>query len=641
VASLHILIVSTINSRRGGTQHIAARIAEDMLRRGHCVTIAHDRDDPGFVFSLPVGVNLFPYNRSQEQASIHRVRSELQRIDPDVCLCMQSSREFLFWAVTLLGSGIPFIYSERTSPYIMASPPRWNNAGRTAAMSGADAIQLLLPEYAETVPACFQDRVRIIGNPIPTGIPRRAAPITPHESRYRLIYLGRLIKTKNPLLLAEAFRQLANVVPEWDVHFWGSGEEMPALKNFLNKHSILQNRLFMHGDTDTPLAILSTGHLFCSPSQYEGFPNAVLEALTCGLPVVGFAGCTGINSLVRSGVNGFLAQKMTAESLADALLRLMSAPALRETMGKNALAVHEQYAADTIFDQWERLFRDMADRKNATVMDSFQEEPFAGQARLSAVARREWLFRDFGMPMPYSVAWWKQRFAIRLHTIFLHAMRSGERMAARVAGMLSLTAHLRRTGALFFSGNFTYARYLFRQLSKTVRMLPLQHSERTKNFIEDICGRISVENKLICCIGCRDEQELSIWEKKNIASVTGVDLVSVSPHIHIMDMHNMSFNDDSFDIIYACHALEHSLHPQKATNEFVRIVKNNGYIAMEIPTNFIRNDVDLHSFNSIEVIRDFFSTHILSIVSEEFISLFSEKNVIKEDIFRIIYQIKK
>lgn len=51
-------------------------------------------------------------------------------------------------------------------------------------------------------------------------------------------------------------------------------------------------------------------------------------------------------------------------------------------------------------DQWEELFMETAECKGHTVMDSFSEEPFASQARLSSVVRREWLYRDFGVPMP-------------------------------------------------------------------------------------------------------------------------------------------------------------------------------------------------------------------------------------------------
>ena len=640
---LHIIIVSTINSRKGGTEYIATRLAEKMLCHRHRVTIAHaDDDEKVFAFPLPRGVELLPYCRSQEHANIQRLREKIQQTAPDVCLCMQSSSEHLFWAVTLLGTGIPFIYSERTSPYVMSSPPRWNSAGRLAAMSGADAIHLLMPEYKETIPACFREKVRIIGNPAPEGVTRFANPAVTCEGRYRLVSLGRLVETKHPILLAEAFEYIADTEPEWDLHFWGSGEEEPSLKKYIERHPQLHNRIFLHGDTNSPLEIYPTGHLYCSASQHEGFPNAVLEALVCGLPVVGFASCTGLSNLVRNDVNGFLAPEMTAVSLAEALLRLMRNATLRDALGKNAQRIREQYTQETVFAQWETLFGDMAKRKGATVMDGFQEEPFASRARLSAVARREWLLRDFGMPVPYSFAWWKHGLKTMSLKFMWNGMRQAQNFYTKTHHVVSLAAHLARATTLFLSKNFAYKRYLYRQIQKTVGMLPAQQADRTADFIAYAVRHIpDLENKAVCCIGCRDEKELDAWRSFNIANAVGVDLMSVNKDIHIMDMHSMTFHDDSFDIVYACHSLEHSAKPQKAIDEFTRIVKNNGYIAIEIPTNFIPNNVDIHSFENISAVHQLFSNKNNRVIYEKFIPASSPENIIGEDIFRIIYQIHK
>jgi glycosyltransferase involved in cell wall biosynthesis len=639
---MHVLFIILANSSKGGTQYAATRLAGHMLNRGHRVTLAY-ADDFGkaFGFPSPASLDLLPYSRSQEHANICRLREELRSMSPDVCLCMHSTRDHLLWAVASLGTGIPFIYSERTSPYIMASPPRWNSAGRLAAISGADAVHLLMPEYAETVPACFRDRVRVIGNPAPSGIIRYAEPTTQQEGRFRLISLGRLVESKQPFLLAKAFAHIAHAMPEWDLHFWGNGEEEAALTEFVRRHSELRNRLFLHGNTDRPLEVYPTGHLYCSASRYEGFPNAVLEALACGLPVVGFAGCTGLNGLVRHDVNGLLAQEMTVASLAEVLLRLMRDVSLRERLGQEARRVRKYYAEDVIFAQWEKLFYEMARRKNATVMDAFTKEPFASRARLSAAARREWLFRDFGMPMPYSMPWWKQRVASRLRAAGLRIAWWGRERFDSIRALPTLAAHARRARPLLESGNFAHKQYVFRQLYKTIRMLPLQHPGRTENFIEYVCEHVSVRNISVCCIGCRDAKELEAWKKRSVRKVTGVDLISTHPDIRIMDMHHMSFPDNSFDVVYACHALEHAANPPAAIDEFVRVVRDKGYIALELPTHFIKNNVDLHVFDSLDAIRELFSRHYIHCVSEEYLPRSSKLNSSGNDIFRSIYQIKK
>jgi glycosyltransferase involved in cell wall biosynthesis len=404
---MHALIVSTVNSRKGGTQRVASILAKGLIARGHRITIAHDREDGDkFAFNMHANIDLFPYDRSQNQKNIIALREMLRRLSPDVCLCMQSTREHLFWAVTILGTGIPLIYSERTSPYIIMSPPRWNELGRTAAMCGADAIHLLCNEYIDTVPAFLRPRVHIIGNPLPDETFHKAQPSIDKNGTYRILSLGRLTKSKDPLLIAKAFSNTTNKINNWELHFWGSGEELSTLKKFIKENN-LHDKIFLKGETDSPLSIYQNYNVFCTSSKYEGFSNAVLEALACGLPVVAFKDCTGVNSIIKNKINGFLVEQRGEINLSEALYLIMKNPEQLKSIGENALGVHKAFSHKLILDQWENLLTFAALKKNNTIMDTFTEEPFASRARLSSAARREWILRDNGTPMPHSLHWYR------------------------------------------------------------------------------------------------------------------------------------------------------------------------------------------------------------------------------------------
>jgi hypothetical protein len=131
--------------------------------------------------------------------------------------------------------------------------------------------------------------------------------------------------------------------------------------------------------------------------------------MSCGTPVVGFAQCPGVNHIVRDGVNGLLAPEMTPDNLAATLAQAMENEELRLRLGKGAWETARRYASEQIFDQWEELFNKTAACKGHTRMDTFSEEPFASMARLSAAARREWLFRDFGQPWPMTLPWYASK----------------------------------------------------------------------------------------------------------------------------------------------------------------------------------------------------------------------------------------
>jgi glycosyltransferase involved in cell wall biosynthesis/SAM-dependent methyltransferase len=443
---------------KGGTERVAANLASAMVRRGHRVTLVYcqhpgNKSEPVYAIAPACALLRGP---TQRWSDIRDMREILRACGADVFLSMASSRTHLLWAVSVMGTGVPFVCSERNHPQYIEQA-YWNKAGREAVLSGADIIHELLPDYASLVPLPWQNKVRVIGNCSPEAAVPRADVAGLPGRRCAVLYLARFAPQKFPDLLLRAFALLQHDFSEWDVHIRGHGPLENSLRKLARECAPAGRVLFRESAEDS-LACYSAAQVYCLPSLYEGFPNTVLEAMSAGLPCVGFADCTGVSSLVRDNVNGLLAEERSAEKLAIVLSRLMGDVALRLRLGQGALETARAYEPEVIWNQWEALLQEAASKKNHTVMDSFSEEPFACRARLSAAARREWLYRDFGMPMPWSFAWlaskagaWIKRLSQSLRGAEprIAALRMGHKIFARHT--LPTFLHLWRLRGLHFA----------------------------------------------------------------------------------------------------------------------------------------------------------------------------------------------
>ena len=104
-----------------------------------------------------------------------------------------------------------------------------------------------------------------------------------------------------------------------------------------------------------------------------------------------------------------------------------------------------------------------------------------------------------------------------------------------------------------------------------------QRTERLINILSSIRGFDRRRAKVLV-IGPRNEAELLLFAAHGLTlkNISSIDLFSVSPMIQVMDMHDMSFADDSFDVVYAAYVLTYSDRPQRAVGEMLRVVKPGG-----------------------------------------------------------------
>ena len=132
-----------------------------------------------------------------------------------------------------------------------------------------------------------------------------------------------------------------------------------SCEELIKKYGLEDQVLFM-GETKEVEEVLRKSEICAFPSKFEGFSLAQTEAMAVGLPVIGFDYCPGVNELIKDGVNGFLVKDVN--EFADKLNTLIEDEVLRKNMGQMARKVSDEYAPESIMQQWEDFIEEVIER---------------------------------------------------------------------------------------------------------------------------------------------------------------------------------------------------------------------------------------------------------------------------------------
>lgn len=117
------------------------------------------------------------------------------------------------------------------------------------------------------------------------------------------------------------------------------------------------------GVTECPQEVLKEAKVFVLSSDYEGMPNALMEALAAGVPCVAAnCPCGGPKMLIKNGINGFLVQIKKEKEMAEAISLLLSDSELRQRFSTEAKRMADQYKPKIVLKEWEEYIREIIER---------------------------------------------------------------------------------------------------------------------------------------------------------------------------------------------------------------------------------------------------------------------------------------
>jgi glycosyltransferase involved in cell wall biosynthesis len=353
----------------GGAERVTSILTRRWVNAGHAVKVITLAEPEHDAYQLDPRVERESLRAAMASKGIWKaigsnflrvraLRRSLKNFEADVAIGMMST------ALTLLAFasiGLPWttVGAARIHPPMERLPRTWLFLRRFSYRL-LDVVIAQTTESARWIEGhAGVEAVRVIPNPLEWPLEAEPPLLSPAlvcpPDRLIVLAVGRLVPQKGFARLMDAFAAIHADHPTWDLVILGAGPDKQRLeaqrdKLGLNGHVFLPGRAGNVGDWYKHASI------FAMASLFEGFPNALLEAMAHGLPVISMDCDTGPRDIIVNGVNGLLVRSGDRDAFAQGLRQLMENGNLRQQLSVKACDVITEYSADHISRQWLDIF---------------------------------------------------------------------------------------------------------------------------------------------------------------------------------------------------------------------------------------------------------------------------------------------
>ena len=207
---------------------------------------------------------------------------------------------------------------------------------------------------------------------VPNGLDcDRVPPRQPRATLRKVVVVANLRPEKGHDVLIDAAVDVLRRFPDARFEIVGGGPDLAPLLARAEARRVLHAFTFL-GQRDDVAARLAAADIFVLPSRSEAFPNAVLEAMAAGLPIVA-SRVGGLCELIEEGTTGLLVPPGDPQPLADRICRLIADPPHAARMGSAArTAVHARYSFERMVESFESIYLTELTRRGLAVVDEPQ-----------------------------------------------------------------------------------------------------------------------------------------------------------------------------------------------------------------------------------------------------------------------------
>jgi GalNAc-alpha-(1->4)-GalNAc-alpha-(1->3)-diNAcBac-PP-undecaprenol alpha-1,4-N-acetyl-D-galactosaminyltransferase len=352
-----VFILADLES--GGTQRVVTSLANYWADQGRDISVITFSDPESDFFKLSPEVQRHSIGGQQNSGSfltglvanfqrIKALRRVLATLNLEVAIAFIAHTNIL---AVIAGFGLKtrILISERND-FRQQSVGRIWDLFRRIVYPMADLVTANSKEVVAAL-GSFVPETKLAFLPNPVAVLNHGA--TAPAKKNIIIAVGRLHPQKAHNVLIDAFSRIEADHPDWTLEILGEGSERPALEKQISGNN-LENCIFLRGRVTNVGEHLLAAKIFVMPSRFEGTPNALLEALSTGLPSIVSDATAGGLEYVSHGENGYIFPVDDAEALGTQLKTLIEDSEIREKFSLSAKARVEGLSLSNIAETWDR-----------------------------------------------------------------------------------------------------------------------------------------------------------------------------------------------------------------------------------------------------------------------------------------------
>lgn len=349
---------------KGGAERVLVNLADYFAEKGYRVTMVTQYKKEN-EYPLNEKVNRIISDITEEETGKSRLlnfvrrffklRNIWKRERPDVILSFIGKNNMMA-ILTSRFLDIPVAVSVRAEPSEEYYTPFLRRMAKCL-FAQASGVILQTGRCFDFFPEKVRKKAVLLKNPIDRSFFRERYQ---GERDKTIVAVGRVDANKNHEMLIRAFARIAEEFSDYRLIIYGEGELRPKLLTLIEELT-MTDRILMPGSVNNVADVIYKSEIFVLPSNTEGAPNTLMEAMAMGLCVVATdCPCGGPADLIENGYNGILTPVMNEEKMKENLQFLLNNLQKAEELGTNAKKTADIYQPEIVYGEWEKFLRLLA-----------------------------------------------------------------------------------------------------------------------------------------------------------------------------------------------------------------------------------------------------------------------------------------